>query len=167
MRHDDMIWHDPDFSFWQKSCLDELNITSFVARVFQSVQFPEIYFFGLQCGNLSSIWETSVMIFVWYGCTGVCLWCLNILGALRFDVWMNFIFWTYIRFSYHLTLLFTPASAGFKLSEGEGKLICCAVVSAELYGLLLMFERLGNARFLFPGSDNLDRIEFGGSMLLT
>lgn len=31
-----------------------------------------------------------------------------------------------------------------------------------------MFERLGNAHFPFPVmSDNLDRIEFGGSVLLT
>lgn len=66
-----------------------------------------------------------------------------------------------------LFLLFTPASAGFNLSEGRGKLICWAVYFAELCGLLLMFERLGNAHFLFPVSDNLDGIEFGGSMLLT
>lgn len=54
-------------------------------------------FFGLQWGSWSSIWGTSVMIFAWCGCSGVYLWCLKLLGTLRFDVWVNFIFWIYIN----------------------------------------------------------------------
>lgn len=56
---------------------------------------------------------------------------------------------------------------GSSCSRERGKLVCQAVFFADLCGMLLMLERLGNACFLFPVSDNLNMIESGGSMLLT
>lgn len=105
-------------------CLSLSNLSSSLRFFF----FFLLAMVSLQCGNWSSIRGTFVMIFVWCGWSGGCVWCLNILGALKFDVWMNFIFWTYINeMLLPLFLLFIPAAAGFKLSEGRGKLICWTV----------------------------------------
>lgn len=51
--------------------------------------------------------------------------------------------------------------------EGKGETGLSDCIFAELSGLLLTLERLGNTCFLFPVSDNHSMVEFEGSILLT
>lgn len=51
-------------------------------------------------------------------------------------------------------LFHIAASTRLKLVEGKGEISLSDCIFAELRGLLLTLERLGNTCFLFPGSDN-------------
>lgn len=134
MKWDMMIWYNmtwPRLIFlavtlfrWVKyyflCCLSLSNLSSS-----QSCFFFVCF---LACDGVLAVWQLdlcmrdSVVIFVLCGCSGECVWCLNTLGALRFDVWTNFIFWIYLNkmllppyFSCFLLLLVLDSSC---LREG-------------------------------------------------